>query len=433
MEKLQNITDLILRAAKELGADTAQCTVSESETREFNVDSGEFSLMRTLFDHYVSISVLKGRRLGTVTVNRFDEDTLRAAVADCVAASESAEPDEAREFAAGPIDRDFDDGAFECDAEGLFRRVREFMDDVTARHPKLLMEQLIASHIRVRRIYRNTNGVTYRTRAGQYSVASTYSAHDGEESTSMYGGSLSLTALDKPFIEMGLIDREMSLVEAQLGAKPLAGKFVGTAVYAPSCLAGDVFYPILGNFASDGALLDGTSPWKDKLGTQVADARIDASFAPSDPRIVCGQKYTGEGYPAEDFHFIRDGVLESFQLSRYAANKLGLARAGNTSFALIVRPGETALDDIIAGIDRGVLLMRFSGGAPAPSGEFSGVAKNGFLIENGRLSTPLTETMISGNLADMLQNLRAVSRETLEDGDMSVPYMAFDGVTVSGK
>ncbi len=77
--------------------------------------------------------------------------------------------------------------------------------------------------------------------------------------------------------------------------------------------------------------------------------------------------------------------------------------------------------------------MRFSGGRPGANGEFSGVAKNGFLIENGRLTKPLTETMISGNLADMLQNLRAVSREVMEDGAMSVPYMAFDGVTVSGK
>ena len=433
MEKLLNVTDFILRTARELGADDVQCSVSESEMREFNVDGGELSLFRTLFDRFVSITVLRDHRQGSVTVNRFDEDSLRAAAADAIAAAESAAPDEAREFAAGPIDREFLCGAPECDADTLFSRVREFMDDVAARHPTLLMEQLIARHVRVRRVYRNSNGVTYRTLAGQYGLSATYSAHAGEESTAMYGAGMTLDALDRPFIDGSLVDREMGLVEAQLGAKPLAGKFVGTAVFAPGCLAGDVFGQILENFTSDAPLIDGTSLWKDKLGQAVADPRIDLALCPNDGRIVCGQRYTNEGYPAEDFHVLRNGVLESFTLSQYAANKTGFPRAGNTSLSLIVRPGETPLDEILAGIDRGVFLMRFSGGHPSANGEFSGVAKNGFLIENGRLTTPLTETMISGNLASMLENLRDVSRETLEDGSMSVPYMAFDGITVSGK
>ena len=77
--------------------------------------------------------------------------------------------------------------------------------------------------------------------------------------------------------------------------------------------------------------------------------------------------------------------------------------------------------------------MRFSGGEPSPGGDFSGVAKNSFLIENGRITGALSETMISGNIADMLKHGRAVSRATMDDGVVSVPYMAFDGVTISGK
>lgn len=41
--------------------------------------------------------------------------------------------------------------------------------------------------------------------------------------------------------------------------------------------------------------------------------------------------------------------------------------------------------------------------------------------------------MISGNLAQMLNDLIAVSRETVSDGDGIAPYMAFGGITVSGK
>ena len=77
--------------------------------------------------------------------------------------------------------------------------------------------------------------------------------------------------------------------------------------------------------------------------------------------------------------------------------------------------------------------MRFSGGQPASSGEFSGVAKNSFYIENGKIAYALTETMISGNAAEMLMNIKEISKDTLVDGEVSVPYVAFEGVTISGK
>ena len=41
--------------------------------------------------------------------------------------------------------------------------------------------------------------------------------------------------------------------------------------------------------------------------------------------------------------------------------------------------------------------------------------------------------MISGCVADLLQNIRAISSDVLQDGTSSLPYIAFDGVTVSGK
>ena len=431
MDKLEKIADFVLEAALTAGADTAQCTVRDSQDREFNVDGGDFSLMRTLFDRQVTLSVLQGHRHGSVTINRFDEDALRDAAAQCVASAAAAEPDEAREFAAGPLSGDFTQGAPAPDTAGFFDRVRELMDDTAARHPLLLMEQLVACHQHGRTVYKSTNGVTWRREAGAYNVSLTYSAHRGRESSSMYGGEFVTDRLDRPFIEMALIDREMGEVEAQLGARPVPEKFVGTALFAPGCLAGDVLGTAVANFASDASLIDGTALWREKLGQPVADPRISLTLAPWDDRIVCGQRWTGEGFPAADQPILENGVLSAFLLTQYAANKTGHRRAGNTSSSMIVPPGDTPLADIIAGIDRGVYLMRFSGGSPGAGGEFSGVAKNGFLIEHGRLTTPLTETMISGSLSELLLHLRGVSRELLEDGALSVPYMAFDGVTIS--
>ena len=45
----------------------------------------------------------------------------------------------------------------------------------------------------------------------------------------------------------------------------------------------------------------------------------------------------------------------------------------------------------------------------------------------------LSETMISGCVPDMLRNVRAVSSDVLRDGNAVLPYVAFDGLTISGR
>ncbi len=433
MEKLKNIAQLILSLAKEQGAQTAHCSLSESEMREFNVDGNEFSLFRTTFGRSVSIKVFVDKKNGSIALNSFDEKDIRKAVTDCIAAAQSSIPDDAWEIAENIGEKHFTEGATTPDTEKLFFRSKELLDDIKANYPLILMEQMIVSHTAVNSLYMSSTGNSYYGNRGDYSCSLMFSAHQGEKSTSFYGTDVTLDNLEKPFIDCAMFRKELEDISNQIETNPTKGKFEGTVIFTPSCVAGTVFGNICSNFASDTALIEGTSIWKDKLEQKVADERITVSFKPRDKRIVCGQLYTAEGYIAEDYDFIKNGILKNFRLSQYAANKTGLRRAPNTSFALVIEGGDTPIEEIIKNTEKGVLIGRFSGGSPAANGEFSGVAKNGFLIENGKIVSALSETMISGNLADMMNNLIAISKETLEDGSIVAPYMAFGGITVSGK
>ena len=433
MTDMNRLAQEILAEAKAQGAEYAQCNVSESEKKEFNVDGGRFSLMRTLFNRNVVITLLKDQRKGTVQINRFDSEAVKAAVKDAVDAAESGKPDPAWQFADEPAEKDYTDGTPDCDTDQLFARTRELLESIREKHPKILMEQMITEHDRWQKVFMTTNNVTYRELSGAYSFSLMYSGHEGEKSTSFYGSDVTLKTLDKPVIDCGFVERDLAMVEQQLDPQPLEGKFTGPVVLAPYALSEIVLWTILGNFVSDACLIDGTSIWKDKLGEQVADPRFSVSFNPYSEDVVIPEHHTGEGYPTENFDLIREGKLVSFALSQYGANKTGGKRAGNSGSGMTVTAGEKTLEEIIAGIDKGILVMRFSGGQPAPSGEFSGVAKNSFLIENGKISSALTETMISGCVPDMLMNIRDISSDTLKDGSGNLPYMAFDGLTISGK
>lgn len=432
MHDLKMIADKALAALKDNGADKAQCAVRFTETHEFNVDGGKFSLFRTLFDNSLSLTAVKDDKKGSVGINRLDDDSIAAAAVNCLAIADSGAADPAWIFAEKSENGSFTEGAPEADLDLLFDRTEELMRQIGEQFPLILMEQMIVTHKKRHSVFKNSLGVEYETLSGNYEISLMFSAHEGEKSSSFFGSGVITDRLDVPFMELGTIREDLENVSKQLDTQPLEGKFTGVAVFPPSSL--DTFIDsALGNFASDGTLLDGTSPWKDSLGKVVADSAITISAAPLDERIVCGERFTGEGFRSENYDIIRDGVLESFMLSGYVANKTGLPRAKNSSYAIVMKPGETPYADIIAGIERGILVGRFSGGEPGTSGDFSGVAKNSFLIENGKITCALSETMISGNLGDLLKNVVAISSEVVCDGATVLPYAAFGGVTVSGK
>jgi PmbA protein len=432
MHDLKMIADKSLAALKNNGADKAQCSVRFTETHEFNVDGGKFSLFRTLFDNSLTLTAVKDDKKGSVGINRLDDESIAAAAVNCLAIADSGAADPAWAFAEKSENGTFTEGSPEADLDLLFDRTEELMNDIKAQFPLILMEQMIVTHKKRHTVFKNSFGVEYEVLSGNYEIELMFSAHEGEKSSSFFGSGVYTDRLDTPFMELGTIREDLANVSKQLETKPLEGKFTGVAVLPPSSL-GTFIGSALSNFTADGTLLDGTSPWKDSLGKVVADSAITISAAPLDERIVCGERFTGEGFRSENYDIIKDGVLESFMLSGYVANKTGLPRAKNSSYAIVMKPGDTAYADIIAGIERGILVGRFSGGEPGTSGDFSGVAKNSFLIENGKITCALSETMISGNLGDLLKNVVAISSEVVCDGATVLPYVAFGGVTVSGK
>ena len=432
IESLKKTAQAAVAALQTAGADKAQANVAYTVTHEFNVDGGEFSLFRTLFDKQLAMTAIQGGKKGTVAQNRYDEKTIEESAKACLEAAASAQPDENWDLAPVSENEDFVQGEPTPDTDKLFDRCRELMADIQARFPKIMMEQMIVSHKEIMKAKANSYGVLYSTHEGLYSVDLMFSAHEGDKASSFFGSGVVTDSLDRPFMELGSIEKDLKDVENQIETTGVSGKFEGTMVVMPGCLA-SLFYSLLSDFAGEGGLLSGTSPWKDKLGEKVADERITLSLAPLDERIVCGERTTGEGFRAENFDVIQNGRLTAFALGLYAANKLKLPRGKNDSFNMVVAPGDTSIDQIIASIDKGILVGRFSGGQPSSNGDFSGVAKNSFLIENGKIGPALSETMISGNMADMLNRLRAVSSEQVADGMMVLPYMAFDGITISGK
>ena len=433
MTDLKRLAAECLAKLKAAGADTARARLSLSEDREFNIDGGEFSLYRTTFNRSLTLTAFRETRTGSVTINSFESTDIDRAVSDCMSTVESDKPDPARGIAENHGERDLTYGAPEPDAEKFFFRTRELKEAIEKRYPTIMMEQMINAHFRTESVYADTNGNLFRMLYGSYGVSLTFSAHRDGKSSSFMGCGYETADLETPLIEQGDIARVLSDVERQIDTVPVRGSFTGTVILAPDCLGG-LLRSAIGCFASGAPLIDGTSIWRDKLGKEVASPAFTLSLAPHHPDAVLSQQVTSDGYLTEDFDLIKNGVLESFVADIYVSNKAGVPRSKNTATGWLVMPaGDKPLDELISGVKDGLFVYRFSGGRPATNGDFSGVAKNSFRIKDGKIADAVSETMISGNLADMLFRFEGASKELVKDGTSVLPFAAFSGITISGK
>jgi len=80
-----------------------------------------------------------------------------------------------------------------------------------------------------------------------------------------------------------------------------------------------------------------------------------------------------------------------------------------------------SLEDLTAEVQNGLLVHRFSGNVVPETGDFSGLVKQAYYVQNGEIKYPIKGTMISGNIYKALQGVIAVG------GDLETP-MGYTGV-----
>ena len=103
--------------------------------------------------------------------------------------------------------------------------------------------------------------------------------------------------------------------------------------------------------------------------------------------------------------------------------------------ALAVAPGAGTLDELVAGVDHGMLVQSMNGlhsGVNPMSGDFS-VGVEGLMVRDGGLAEPVREATVASTLQRLLLDVAAVGGE-LEwtPGGTGAAALVIPGVTLSG-
>ncbi|MBQ3668221.1 MAG: TldD/PmbA family protein, partial [Clostridia bacterium] len=289
---------------------------------------------------------------------------------------------------------------------------------------------LIGDHTKNHGIYENSNGTVFETFDGAYIAEIEFAGNDGEKTTGLAYSGAKMGDLSKRIISLGTIAQLLENTEKSLSIASTGDKFEGDIIMLPDVIR-YIADTLVENYLAGGVLMGGTSRWKDKAGQKVTSDKLTLKSQVQDARIVSNRVYTQDGYRAQNVTLIDKGILNSFTLSLYAANKTGIPVSKDGGI-FVIEGGDSSLEEMIKSTKRGLILGGFSGGEPGANGEFSGVAKNSFYVENGEIKGAVMETMISGNLEDLFMNISAVSREVISDGYNAFPYIKTTGITISG-
>ncbi|MBU0936487.1 MAG: TldD/PmbA family protein [Spirochaetes bacterium] len=418
-----------LRAA---GADKAQAGFSRGSQNEMNIDAGKLSLYRSTVNVSLSLKALVDGRKGVSSLNKYDDDSIRQAAAEAVDMARSSEPDPANDISPGRPLECFDNGITKADSDTMYTRLQDFLAYSKEQYPITQLEQCILDFGRGESFFANSNGAEFEDRGGLYNFSAMFTSKDGGNASSFnYSGAVQKN-LDKALQDWGSIDLLMSQSAEQTLASSIDGSFEGDLLIAPDCL-GDFVGMLDGVYTSDYPLITGTSPWVDALGKPVVSPLLTIRSQPNSDQLAVQQPYTGDGFRTEDCLLIEQGILRNFTLGLYGANKSGKPRCPSGGGNIVIDGGSSGWQDLVSDVKRGLLLVRFSGGRPSDNGDFSGVAKNSYLIENGKIVRPVGETMIAGNLAQLFSNIKAVSKERINYGSAILPWLLAGPVDISGK
>jgi len=382
-----------LNMMKESGVDKAQCLLKNTEKRELSVNLDKIDLLRSTFDASLQLTAIVGDRKGVVSINKMEMEDVKKGVEQVVEMAQSSEQDSANDISPRQPGKVFQSGPESPDLDLMYDRLDEFMGYAAEAFPKTTFRTVVLNHALTKTHLLNSNGVDFEEHLGEYSFMVLFSSKEGKRTSSFNYSGYTAHNLDKPIKDVGSIDTLLRQSVDQISAQALKQKFVGDVLVTPDCL--ESFLSTIEGTLRDYALISGGSLFKDKLNQPIADQKLTLHSRPTSKDMSGGYFVTNDGFEAQDNTIIDHGVLKTFLLSLYGANKTGMERAVNNGDAYVVEPGCTRFDDMIKSIDKGVMLCRFSGGSPSDNGDFSGVAKNSYYIENGKIQYPINEVMVS--------------------------------------
>jgi len=218
---------------------------------------------------------------------------------------------------------------------------------------------------------------------------------------------------------------QLAIEKAKKGANPKevpSGRY--TVVLEPSAVAELLLFMAFDGLGAH-AYQEGSSFLSNRIGSKVMDERITLMDNVYDPQAI-GLPFDYEGMPRKPVTLIENGIargvvhdLQSARQGKSVSTGHALPKPnteGPLPLHLVLKPGESTMADMIASVDRGILVTRFHYTNlidPTPL-TITGMTRDGtFWIENGKIRHPIKNMRFTEGVVAAFNQIEQVGRDSV--------------------
>lgn len=242
----------------------------------------------------------------------------------------------------------------------------------------------------------------------------------------------------KPLYEQ-LADEAIHMAQVNLAAVPAPAGLM--TVVLGNGWPGVLLHEAVGHGLEGDFNRKGASTFSGRIGEQVAARGVtvidDGTMADRRGSLSVDD----EGVKTQRNVLIEDGILKGYMQDKHNASLMGVAPTGNgrrESYAHLPMPrmtntymldGEHSQQEIISSVEKGVFAPNFGGGqVDITSGKFVFSTSEAYLIEDGKVTTPIKGATLIGNGPEVMQNISMIGNDL--SLDMGIGVCGKDGQSV---
>lgn len=188
---------------------------------------------------------------------------------------------------------------------------------------------------------------------------------------------------------------------------------------------GVVFHEAVGHGLEADGVDRGTSFYTGKIGERVGSDAVTIVEDGTIPHLRGSYDYDDEGTPSKRNVLIEKGILKGYMSDWLTANKLGFPLTGNgrrqsyMHYPLVrmtntlILDGATDPEEIVRSTANGVYALRLGGGeVDTTTGNFTFGVREAYLIEDGKITSPVRGATLIGNGPEILGRIDLVGNDT---------------------
>ncbi|WP_418698750.1 TldD/PmbA family protein [Bacteroides sp.] len=418
------------------GCQAAKLVLYSNSNASFELRDAKMDKLQQASESGLSISLFVDGKYGSYSTNRLDKKELEGFIKNGIEstrylAEDKARvlPDASRYYKGGKPDLQlFDTKFYDINPDDKVAIARMAAEEVMGKDERIISVSTSYSDGENASYRLTSNGFEGESKSTWFSAFAEVAVKgEGEARPSSYWYDSALY-YDK-LIKSGIGVKALERVLQKLGQKKAAsGKY--TMVVDPMN-SGQLISPLLSALYGS-ALQQKNSFLLDKLNTKVGSDKLNLMDEPHTIGANGARYFDTEGVATERRPVFESGVLKTYFIDTYNSKKMGVAPTINSPSLLVLQPGNKDLDGLIADVEKGILVTGFNGGnSNSSSGDFS-YGIEGFLIENGKLTQPVNEMNVTGNMVTLWSSLVAIGNDPRLSSSWRIPSLVFEGVDFSG-